>query len=159
MRRGWIKLDRGILRWEWYKNANTFRVFVHLLLTASIDESSFEGQVIGRGQCIISNQGVADALGISITNVRTALRHLLKTGEIDIKPTTKYQVVTIVNYDKFQGKIKSRLTNKTEPESKVIANDSQTPDKQLTTLKEYKNKENEKNIISFVSSSQQHTKN
>ena len=31
---GWIKLHRKITEWEWYSDANTFRVFMHLLLTA-----------------------------------------------------------------------------------------------------------------------------
>ena len=37
---GFIKLHRKILKWEWYDEPNTMRLFIHLLLTASIEDDS-----------------------------------------------------------------------------------------------------------------------
>ncbi|MBQ5686491.1 MAG: hypothetical protein IIV23_02215, partial [Ruminococcus sp.] len=47
---GYIKLHRKLTKWEWYHNANTFRVFIHLLLTANYEPRRFEGKVIDIGQ-------------------------------------------------------------------------------------------------------------
>ncbi len=32
---GFIILDRSVIDWRWFKNANVFRVFVYLLLKAA----------------------------------------------------------------------------------------------------------------------------
>ena len=45
----YIKLDRNILNWRWYKDANTFRLFIHLLLKANIRDHDFEHVTIRRG--------------------------------------------------------------------------------------------------------------
>lgn len=37
---GWISLYRKILNWEWYSDANTFRLFIHLLLQANHEEKN-----------------------------------------------------------------------------------------------------------------------
>ncbi len=86
--RGWIKLHRRLLSWEWYDNPNTTKIFIHLLLTANHTEGKWQGQTIERGACITSLEELARANGLSIRQVRTALGHLEKTGEID-KLSTK----------------------------------------------------------------------
>ena len=40
---GYIKLYRSLLSWEWYDDINTKTVFLHLLLTVSIEESKWHG--------------------------------------------------------------------------------------------------------------------
>ena len=32
---GYVTIQRKIVKWEWYKNPNTFKLFVHLILTAN----------------------------------------------------------------------------------------------------------------------------
>ena len=60
-----IKIDRNILDWGWYKDANTFRVFMHLLLTANIRQHKFMGVDIGRGELATSQKSLAESLDIS----------------------------------------------------------------------------------------------
>lgn len=33
--KGWLKLHRQITEWEWYDDANTFRLLIHLLIMAN----------------------------------------------------------------------------------------------------------------------------
>lgn len=99
---GFVKLHRSILKWEWYDDANTFRLFVHLLLSASIEESRWHGDVIKRGELVVSYPSLAKQLKISEKSVRTALAHLKQTGEVAVRKTPKYTVVTVSNYEKFQ---------------------------------------------------------
>jgi hypothetical protein len=103
MDRGWIKVYRKITEWEWYQDANTFRVFFHLLITANHSSQKWRGIVVGRGQLITSRKALCGSLALTERQVRTALTHLESTNEITIETTNKYSLITIVNYDKYQG--------------------------------------------------------
>lgn len=45
---GFIKLYRSLLKWEWYDDVNTKVVFLHLLLTVSIEDSKWHGITVRR---------------------------------------------------------------------------------------------------------------
>ena len=98
-----IKIDRNILDWGWYKDANTFRVFMHLLLTANIKPNKFMGVEIKRGELATSQKSLAETLDISIQSVRTAILHLKSTGEITVKQHSRFSVFSIPNYDLYQA--------------------------------------------------------
>jgi len=100
----YIKLDRSIMSWRWYKNPNTLRVFLHLLLRANIKDHEFEEMVIRRGQLATSYRSLSYDLGLSEKSVRTALGHLKQTGEVATKPCPKFLIITIKNYDTYQGR-------------------------------------------------------
>lgn len=132
---GWIKLYRQFTKWEWYKDIKTKAVFLHLLLLANHEENKWQGQTVKRGQVVIGTIKMAEELGISRQSVRTSLNRLKSTNEITIKSTNKYSLVTIVNYEKFQGdEIKS--TNETT--NNLTFNQPAT-NQQLTTNKNDKN--------------------
>lgn len=97
-----IKLYDQILKWEWYKNPNTFRLFIHLLLRANYCDLRFEGRTIKRGQLVTSLPSLALETGLSVREIRTAIDHLKSTGELTDTSTSKYRVITIVNYDRYQ---------------------------------------------------------
>lgn len=99
----WIKVDRNILQWGWYKDANTFRVFMHLLLTANIKTHMFMGVEIRRGEVATSYKSLAESLDISIRSVRTSISHLEMTGEVTVKRHSRFSVISILNYDSYQA--------------------------------------------------------
>ena len=99
---GYIKLHRKLLDWGWYKDPNTKAVFLHLLLTANFTESEYMGVKIYPGQTVIGRKALAETLGMSERNVRTALNYLKSTNEVTIKVTNKFSVVTIVGWEKYQ---------------------------------------------------------
>ena len=94
-RGGWVKVARKLLDWRWYKDANTMRVFLHLLLSANVEDHDFQHVTIHRGQVATSYEALANALGLSVQNVRTAIAHLKSTGELTSKAYSKFQVLTI----------------------------------------------------------------
>ena len=102
MNAGFILLYRQITEWEWYKNPNTFRVFLHCLLMANFTDGRFEGQDIKRGQFVTSLPSLSKQTSLSIQQVRTALDHLKSTGEITDKAYPKYRVITVVKYNNYQ---------------------------------------------------------
>lgn len=102
-RNGYIKLHRKITEWGWYHDANTFRVFIHLLIMASYDEHGFRGHELKPGQVVCGRKQLAKDLRLSEQEIRTSLNHLKSTNEITIKTTNKFSIITIENWGKFQG--------------------------------------------------------
>ena len=121
---GYIKLHRKLTKWEWYHNANTFRVFIHLLLTANYEPRRFEGRTRERGQRVTSISKLSKELKVSVQSIRTALNHLKSTGELTIETTPKYTIITINNYISYQ-QLTNDLTNDQQTANKRLTNDQQ----------------------------------
>lgn len=98
-----IKLNRKILKWEWFSDTCTRDVFIYCLLKANWKAGSWHGIEYNRGEFITSLPSISKDLGFSIKNVRTALKHLKQTGEVADRTYTKYRIISINNYDKYQG--------------------------------------------------------
>lgn len=110
--RGFITIDRNITRWGWFKDHNTLIVFLYLILTANIKDNMFMGVNIERGQLATSHASLAKSTSLTVSKVRTALEHLQSTGEIAIKRYSKFIVITITGYEKYQTPtIKSQADN------------------------------------------------
>ena len=99
---GFILLHRSILRWEWYGDLNTARLFIHLLLTVNYEPQRWQGIAVERGQRVASMAKLADETGLTVKQVRTALEHLKRTGEVTHKATSKYGLFTVNHYDRYQ---------------------------------------------------------
>ena len=104
MDEGYIKLFRSMTSWEWYQDSNTKVVFLHLLLNANWNDFRYRGFDIPAGSLVVGRKKLAQDIGISEKNVRTALNHLKMTNEVTIKPTNRFSIITIVNWDKYQGR-------------------------------------------------------
>lgn len=100
---GFIMLHRKIMDWEWYTDPVVPRVFMHLLVTASFKKTSWQGQELLPGQVITSYGHIAEKLDLGVRQIRTALDKLKRTGEIHIKSTSHYSVITLVNWAVYQG--------------------------------------------------------
>lgn len=141
---GHIKLHRKLFQWEWYEDVNVRIVFLHFLLKANWKNGSFKGIDINRGQLIIGHKQTPQEIGVTIQQFRTAIKKLKSTSEITTKSTNKFTVITLVNYDNYQGletPITSKLTSN-------LTNGQHSNNIQITTSKEDKKirRKEEKNI-------------
>ena len=100
--KGFIRLHRQMLAWEWYKNPISSRVFIHLLLTANTKDTNCKGVTIKRGQTVTGRAFLSEALGLSVSNIRTALKNLENSKEIKVESNTRGTVITVLNFDKYQ---------------------------------------------------------
>ena len=114
MGKGWIKIDRQILEWQWYSDINTCRLFLHLLLRANIVPGIHSGKRVGRGELLISFRNLAAESGLTFQNVRTCIERLISTGEIAVESTRRESIIIkILNFDKYQlGKKPKDVENK-----------------------------------------------
>lgn len=126
----YIKIDRKILDWEWYSNINTSRLFLHMLLRANWKDGRFEGKEINRGSFVSSYSKLSNECGLTVNEIRTAIKHLTLTGEITVRAHAKYSVFTINNYDEYQS-------INTQEHSQSTSN-AHSINKRLTTIEEKK---------------------
>lgn len=131
MDRGYIKVWRKIQDWEWYKDTQTFGFFVYLMMEANYKDSRYMGFEIPRGALVCGRKRLSEDLGLSERTVRTLLTRLKSTNEITIKTTSRFSIVYIANYNKYQDKTTNETTIKT-------TNERPATDQQPTTSKEVK---------------------
>ena len=136
MHRGFVKLYRSIDEWEWRTDPNTLSVWLYMLTHARHEPGSWRGVELQPGQLITGRDALSKATGVSVRGVRTALEHLEKSGNLTIKATNKFSVVTIEKWDFWQG---GTQTTDQQPTSNRPATDQQP-----TTNKNVKNEKNER---------------
>lgn len=142
---GWIKLHRKLEEWEWSSNPIILALFIHLLLRANYEEKKWQGILIPVGSFITSIANLSVIVGVSQQQMRTALKKLESTGEIAMKSTNRFTMITICKYDSYQSKEDTeqqtdnkRITNKQQTNNKQITNKQQTNNNNIRN-KEVKN--------------------
>tara|TARA_R110000737_G_scaffold350940_1_gene391551 strand:- start:1957 stop:2568 length:612 start_codon:yes stop_codon:yes gene_type:complete len=103
------------------------------------------GKSVKRGEYITSLTRLSSDLNIPVRQLRTSLKRLVKTGEIDTQTTNKYTKVTILNYDSYQvDEVKKK---------KEATRKRQTIDTQPTEIsKNIRKKEDNKTMIDICKS-------
>lgn len=114
----YIKLYKKLTQWQWYKDGNTLRLFIDLLLEANFEDSKVGYQIIKRGQCLTSIKRIHENTGLTIKQIRTSLDKLEKSGEIGKQTTNKYSIITINKYNDYQEMGKQR-TNKRQTKGNI----------------------------------------
>ena len=135
---GFIKIDKKILEWEWYKDEHTKNFFFHCLLKANSKDERFKGIVIERGQFIASLSVLSDELFLTVNELRTAIKHLKTTGEITVKTYPKFSVFTVVNYDLYQCESQAnhrQTTGKPQANHRLlVATEKEKEDKKMSSM-------------------------
>ena len=134
-----VKFHRKITEREWYSDANTFRVFFHLITIANHKDWKRQWIEIKRWQTVTSLEHMAEWLKLSVQQIRTSLNKLILTWEISKKSTNKFTLITVLKYCDYND-----LENE---DNKQITNEQQTNNKQITTNKNDKNKQEWKKIF------------
>ena len=137
---GWIKLYRKFSEWEWFNISEMVHLFIFLLLNANHEDKEWRGILIKRGQILTGLNSLNQHTKISYQTLRTCLRRLEETKEINTQVTNKYRIITICNYESYQGE----KLNTNKQSNIQLTNNKQTTNKQLTTNKNEKNDNNEK---------------
>lgn len=113
---------------------------------ANHKDKKWRGQLVNRGQLITGLKSLKNQTGISIQSLRTSLKRLKLTGEITIKTTNQYSIITVSNYGSYQTTIKSDNIQSNNQSNKQTTNDQQATNIQSTSNKNDKKVNNEKNV-------------
>lgn len=98
----WIKLNRNILEWRWFKDGNTLQIFLYLLLSANTKDNEYRTITIHRGEVVRTQERIAEDTGLTRQQVRTVLCKLEATKEITKETRSGTVVISISNYNKYQ---------------------------------------------------------
>jgi len=140
MENGWVKIHRKIIDKAFYTKSAYVHLWVHLLLSANHKPKEFiwNGKiiVIKEGQMITGRKQLSVETGIPESSVQDILCFLEKQHQIQQQKTTKYRLITIVQWEKHQ-----QSNNK-----------ATTKQQQADTNKNDNNVKNEKNTIPEINS-------
>ncbi|MFP7255936.1 conserved phage C-terminal domain-containing protein [Terribacillus saccharophilus] len=144
MQGGWIKLHRKLLDKPIWAESTTEQktILVTLLMMVNYESNEWEWQgekyTVKPGQVITSLESIAQASGkgVSVQNVRTALKRFEKYGFLTNKSTNKNRLISIENWGFYQQQ---------DDEANKQINMQLTSNQQATNnYKEIKNLKNEK---------------
>lgn len=142
MHRGYIKLWRKISEWEWFTDVETCHLFIYLLLHARGNEGRWRGISINKGEVIQSIETIAERSGLTVRNVRTAIKHLQVTGEVTERYHGKHRIIKLKNYETYHQSdkiVSEELTGK-----------RQGSDREVTANKNEKNEKNDNYVVKKI---------
>ena len=146
---GWLKLYRSILDSAVFQDAEVLKVWIWLLCNVAFEQHDTicYGKVIHLkpGQIATGRKKIAQCTDLNETKVYRALTALKSLGNIEIKATNKYSIITVVNWDKYQDENGKRTANEQQTNSKTTTEEQQDNSKR-TQHKNGKNVKKEKNI-------------
>ncbi|HDB4165112.1 DnaD domain-containing protein [Staphylococcus aureus] len=153
---GWISIDRSIQNHWLFKEKRTFSKFeawIYLLMEANHSKAKVPigNQIVTveRGQRLTSILTLSDLFNWSRFKVKTFLDLLESDGMLEVKTTSKYTLITIVNYDFYQSEQgRNQHQNDIKPTSKQHqSNITPTSKQHQTNTNNNDNKDNnEKNV-------------
>ena len=128
---GWVKISRKLLNNPIFQKPDYLTVWLFLLLSANHEETSFiwnnKKQILKKGQLLTGLKVMAKKTGVAQGTVYRILKYLENEKQIEQQKTTKFTVITIVNWSKYQGNEKQN--------EKQIENRLKTNEKQIETYK------------------------
>ena len=146
---GWLKLYRSILDSAVFQDAEILKVWIWLLCNVAFEQHDTVcyGKVIHLkpGQIATGRKKIAQCTDLNENKVYRALTVLKSLGNIEIKSTNKYSIITIVNWDKYQEENGKRTSIEQQTNSKTTTEEQQD-DSKRTQHKNGKNGKKEKNI-------------
>lgn len=100
---GWIKLPSEFRESPIFQNGKLFKVFMWCLLKANPSPERWKGIELQAGQFVTSLSRLEHEMRLSQKTIRNALRKLEKMGELVTQKGRAYTIITICNYESYQG--------------------------------------------------------
>ena len=139
LKTGYVRIFRTLKDWEWYTDIPCKVLYLHCLLMANHTTKSWKGEKIERGTFVTSYSNLAADTGLSVQEVRTAIKKLEKTENLTCTSTNKKTVVKVLGYCVYQNeKLKSNMHINIQSTCK-----QHTSNKQSTTTNNENNIERE----------------
>ena len=123
---GFLIMNKEIKRHEYFTDIKTFHLFFWLLSDANFKEGNCNGILVKRGQKLTSVNSLIIETGLTLSEVKTALKKLIKSNHILANTTNKNTLLTVVKYEYY--------VSSNESVDKPMTNERQTNDKPMTTI-------------------------
>jgi len=143
---GWIKVHRELLDKAIWRTSTVEQkaILITILLMANHKPNEWEWQgkrfSLQGGQFITSQQSLAKCAGVSIQNVKTALKRFEKYEFLTDNPTNSGRLISVVNWEHYQQMEDTPNRQPNQP----LTDSQPTTNQALTTNKNVKNDKNER---------------
>lgn len=142
---GWIKLHRKLLEHPIFKKEKHLRLWIYILLRANFEDTTilWNGKLlyVPAGSFITGRDKLSEETKIKPTTIEDILKDLEVLSQIRQQKTTKFRVITILNWHDYQNsdnkattKRQQSDTNKNDKKERITKLASP---KQLMPWKEY----------------------
>lgn len=130
--KGYIRLHRKLMEWEWFGDRKVLQLFILILLKANHKNKKWQGVEIARGQFYTSLKTLSDETGMSVQMIRTALSKLQSTGEITNTSTKLGRMITLNNYSEYQTlkDVKQQRRQQTSNKAATTTNNEKNDNKE-----------------------------
>ena len=160
MNRGYVRLWRKSLDAGWIRNHKLWAFWTYCLLKASHKEfDTIVGlQIIHLmpGQFIFGRKKASKETGLTEREIRTILELLRKAGNLTIKTTNKFSIITIINWPTYQGdvsendQLNDQLPTNKGPHTNTITHKKENPGKIFSQISELEKRYSDQEIINQV---------
>jgi|GEM_PF-3003344 len=116
---GFVKIDRKLIHWKYFKRPNYTQVWMYLLCRANFKQGNSLGIQINPGQTFETYASISRNTGVPRSSVRNIIRHMVLDRQLDIKSVTDLDtqldsklasggiIITIVNWHTYQDSEKT----------------------------------------------------
>lgn len=142
---GWIKLHRKLLENPIMQRPNYLALWIHLLLMTNHKENKFiwngKVMIIREGQLITGRKELSIKTGIPEGSIDRLLNFFENEHQIEQQKTTKFRLITVLNWKKYQEVIITSNNKRTTNEQQTntnnnIKNDKKVISKEITRKRE-----------------------
>ncbi len=96
---GFVTMPDNLPNWAWYHDNNTLLVYMRLYFGAVWRDTEYQNVILQRGQIATTLPKITEENGITIQQARTVLDCLKLTGKITVIKTSKFSIITVLDYD------------------------------------------------------------
>jgi hypothetical protein len=132
---GFILLHRKMLENAIFYKPDYYQIWTYILLKVNHKDNEFiwngEKKIVKQGSGIFSQKKISEELKISIGTVHNCLKYLKSESQIEIKTTSKFTEITVINWKQYQD-FESIFENRMKTKRKQ--NETNKHDKHDNTL-------------------------
>lgn len=103
---GWIRIHRKLIETSWFNKSDYVHLWLCLLLKANHqDKEIFVGSekvLVKRGQLLTSRHKLSEVVHVQENKIYRILKCFENEHQIEQRKTSRYTVITILNYDTYQ---------------------------------------------------------
>jgi hypothetical protein len=120
---GWVRLYRKIQRSAVFQNEGLLKVWIWCMVKANHEDkwvpiTTGKGTtevLVKRGQFVFGRKSAAKALGMDESTVYKRMQKLTTMQNCNIQSNTHYSLVSVLNYEPYQGGESEQVTGKVTP--------------------------------------------
>lgn len=128
----WLKLHRKSLESRVFSDPQLWRLWCWCLLKSNWKRGWYLGCEVQPGQFAIGRAAASEELGVSGSAWYRAMLKLQEIGCIRLQSNSRFTIVSIVNWQKYQGEVNSKRTAGEQPTN----NERTAGEQQADTIEE-----------------------